>query len=81
MRRFLLAAALAAPLALAQDAFLKGDDLAAEIAKSCKEGCITFNHEEAEVFQKELEKLIALKQKEAFFAGVAAQKAACRSLL
>jgi hypothetical protein len=83
MRRLFVAACLAAgvAVAVAQDAFLKGDELAAEIAKSCKEGCITFSHEEAEVFQRELDKLIGQKQKEAFAAGMAAQKAACRSLI
>jgi hypothetical protein len=83
MRRLFVAAFLAAgvAVAIAQDAFLKGDELAAEIAKSCSDGCITFNHEEAETFQKELDKLITQKQKEAYAAGMAAQKAACRSLL
>jgi hypothetical protein len=83
MHRIFVAAILAAgvAVAVAQDAFLKGDDLAAEIAKSCADGCITFNHEEAENFKQQLDMLIGQKQKEAFAAGMAAQKAACRSLI
>jgi hypothetical protein len=64
-----------------EDEFLKGEALQAEIAKSCANGCITFNHEEAAAFQDALERLLAQKQKEAYQAGQRNQKAACASLI
>jgi hypothetical protein len=83
MRRF-IAAILAAGVAVAlaqDDPFLKGPELAAEIAKSCKDGCVTFSHEEAEVFKAEMDRLLGEARKRGFADGVQAQKAACRSLL
>lgn len=75
--------ALVAVKAIAQDEdpFLKGDALQAEILKSCADGCVTFNRQEADTFQGQLESLIARKQAEAFQAGIQAQKAACASLI
>jgi hypothetical protein len=83
MRRLFVAAILAAgvAVAIAQDAFLKGDELAAEVAKSCKDGCVTFNRAEAEVFQREFQRIVEKAEKEAYARGVQAQRAACRSLL
>lgn len=83
MRKYLFAALLVASVAVAQDEdpFLKGPVLQAEIAKSCSEGCVTFNRQEAEKFQEQMEALIARRQKEAFLAGIESQKKACRSLI
>ena len=82
MRLVLVAALLAAGSVVAQDdPFLKGDELKAAVERDCSEGCVTFNHQEAQVFQEQIEALIARKQKEAFEAGVNYQKQACASLI
>jgi hypothetical protein len=82
MRLLLLAASFAACTVIAQDSpFLKGEDLAAEVAKSCGDGCITFNMEEAAEYQRRLDLLIAQKERRAYEAGQANQKQACRSLI
>lgn len=82
MRYILCAALLCATSVIAQDdPFLKGEELQAAIAKSCSDGCVTFNREEAEAFQAQLELLLAAKQKEAFEAGKRFQAQACASLI
>lgn len=83
MRLRLLAAVAAcfAMPAVSQDEFLTGEALQATIAKDCADGCITFNREEAEDFQKRLDKIVTQRTKEAFEAGVAHQKQACASLI
>lgn len=68
--------------AVAQDdPFLAGDALAAEIAKSCAEGCVTFSREHAAEFEAQLKAIIAKREQAAFAAGVQSQKAACASLI
>lgn len=82
MRLALLAAILAASTAIASDdPFLKGDELKAAIERDCSEGCITFNRQEAQNLQDQIEAFAARKAKEAFEAGVNYQKQACRSLI
>jgi hypothetical protein len=82
--RLPLLAAIAVCAALpvsSQDHFLTGDALQAEIAKSCSEGCITFNRAEAVEFEGQLQELLRQKQAEAFAEGVQYQRAACASLI
>ena len=82
MRPLVAVVLLATTVAVAQDdPFIKGPELAAEIAKSCKDGCVTFSHEESEVFKAEMDRLLGEARKRGFADGVQAQKAACRSLL
>lgn len=82
MRLMLCAALLAAGTAVAnEDPFLKGSDLKGRVERMCQEGCLTFNRQEAEDFQDQLDKLITAKRKEAFQAGMHAQKQACASLV
>lgn len=82
MRTLLVAALLAAGSVVAQDdPFLKGDELKAAIERDCADGCITFNRQEAQEFQEQLDRLIAIRQKEAFAAGMKSQAQACRSLI
>jgi hypothetical protein len=77
-----IAAACFVTSAITQDdPFLKGEELQAEIRKSCAEGCVTFNREEAADFEARLQMLVAGKQAEAYQMGVQAQKAACASLI
>lgn len=83
MRKLICAALLCAAVSvIAQDdAFLKGEELKATIERDCKEGCVTFNREEAEVFQEQIERILAQREKAAFEAGVQYQKQACASLI
>jgi hypothetical protein len=82
MRRVLLAACLAASVAVANDdPFLKGDELKADIAKKCGDGCVTWNRVDAAAFEEELDMIVKRVRSEAFQAGMAAQKQACRSLI
>lgn len=64
-----------------EDPFLKGEALQAEIAKSCADGCVTFNRDEAEEFERQLQAVLAARQQQAFDAGVQRQRAACASLI
>jgi hypothetical protein len=81
MRSFLMILVLYVAPALAQtqsdDGFLKGEALQAEVDKSCGDGCITFNRDEAAKFKEAMKELVD----EAFQAGQRQQKAACRSLI
>jgi hypothetical protein len=84
--RFVVALAiLLASSVLAQDSFLKGDALQAEIAKSCADGCVTFNREEAEAFQEAMDKIIqkalAQKEQEGFERGRQDARQRCPSLI
>jgi hypothetical protein len=82
MRRVLLAACLAASVAVANDdPFLKGDELKADIAKKCGDGCVTWSRVDAAAFEEELDMIVKRVRSEAFQAGMAAQKQACRSLI
>jgi multidrug efflux pump subunit AcrA (membrane-fusion protein) len=82
MRIALVAALMVAGSVIAQDdPFLRGEELKATVERDCSEGCITFNRQEAQALQEQLELLIAQREKEAFAAGVNHQKAACRSLI
>jgi hypothetical protein len=82
MRFLLLAALVAAGSAVASDdPFLKGDELKADIARKCGDGCVTWSRVDAAAFEEELKELVAKVRKEAYAAGVQAQRAACRSLL
>jgi hypothetical protein len=83
MRPILAAALLCLPISLvsAQDEYLTGEALQAVVERDCKEGCITFNREEAAKLEEDLQTLLARKQKEAFEQGVQYQKSACPSLI
>jgi hypothetical protein len=83
MRRLFVAAFLAAgvAVAVAQDAFLKGDELAAEIAKSCADGCVTFSREEADLFQQQIEAFVQQKAQEAYELGKRDARQRCASLI
>lgn len=63
------------------DPFLTGDALAAEIAKSCTEGCVTFSHEQSAAFEQQLNAMIHRREQAAFEAGQRSQKASCASLI
>jgi hypothetical protein len=82
--RLPILAAIAVCVALpvsSQDQFLTGEALQAEIAKSCSEGCVTFNRQEAHEFEGQLQEILMQKQAEAFEAGMQYQKQACASLV
>lgn len=82
MKRAIIAAGLAASFATsAQDPFLAGEALQAEIVKSCAEGCVTFSREQAAAFEERIGMVIARKMQEAFAAGIAHQRASCASLI
>lgn len=86
MMRAILVAVVAGCLAVSavsqdEDPFLKGDALQAEIAKSCQDGCITFSREEAAEFERQLQAVLAAKQRDAFDSGVRHQRQACASLV
>jgi hypothetical protein len=83
MRAAILAACVAcfATSATPQDEYLTGDALKEAVERDCKEGCITFNREEAAKLEEALQDLLARKQKEAFDQGVQYQKSACPSLI
>lgn len=81
MRSIVLAAVLAAAPAVAQDPFLSGEALQAEIAKNCADGCVMFSREQAAEFEDRLGMVITNKMREAFAAGVAHQKQSCASLI
>jgi hypothetical protein len=82
MRRFLLAASLAATVAIAQeDPFIKGDALRENVAKRCADGCVIWTREEAAQFDEEFDVIVKRIRAEAFRAGMEAQKQACRSLI
>jgi hypothetical protein len=80
--RFVVALAiLLAGSVLAQDSFLKGDALQAEIAKSCADGCVTFNREEADLFQQQIEAFVQQKAQEAYELGKRDARQRCASLI
>lgn len=83
MRAILLVAGsfVVSAVSEAEDPFLKGDALQAEIAKSCADGCITFSREEAAEFERQLQAVLAAKQRDAFDSGVRHQRQACASLV
>jgi hypothetical protein len=82
MRRLLLAACLVAGVAIANDdPFLKGEALKADISRKCAEGCVAFTREDAATFRADFEEIVKRARTEAFQAGMAAQKQACRSLI
>jgi hypothetical protein len=82
MRVLLIAAALAAGVAVANDdPFKSGEALQAEIAKDCAEGCVVFSRQQASEFERQLGEILTSKQAEAFEAGVQYQKQACASLI
>lgn len=76
MRKFVLAAVLAASPAVADESpFLQGDDLAEKVAKECQDGCWVVNRERMENLQKALDDLFFRRQKEANESG----KQSCRN--
>jgi hypothetical protein len=82
MRRLLIATVLVVSGAVAQDdPFKQGDALQAEVSTDCKEGCVVLNRQQASELERQFEVILARKMKEAFDAGVAYQKQACRSLI
>jgi hypothetical protein len=84
MRRYLIAATLAVSVAVAvaqDDPFKQGDELATQVAKECKDGCIVFSRERAAEFEEHLGKLIGKRELEAYKAGMQYQKQACASLI
>jgi hypothetical protein len=80
--RFVVALALLlTSVAVAQDSFLKGDELKAEIAKSCADGCVTFSREEADLFQQQIEAFVQQKAQEAYELGKRDARQRCASLI
>jgi hypothetical protein len=69
MKRMLIAGLLLAGVVVAQDVFLKGDELAKEIADKCESGCIVLNHEEAATLVRNITNVVEEKEKEAFGRG------------
>ncbi len=68
-------AAVLAPSAIAQDPFLKGDALAADMARNCADGCVTLNREEAANLSRALSNMVEQARQEGYQAG----KLSCRN--
>jgi len=82
MRAFIIAAALAAVPAIAQDdPYKTGEDLQSVVKAKCANGCIVFSREEAAELEQTLNRVLSQKQQEAFKAGVQYQSQSCASLI
>lgn len=77
----ILLLACAASVASADDPFLSGEALSAQVAAKCAQGCVVFNREEAAEMERQVNAILARRQQEAFKAGVQYQAQACRSLI
>lgn len=71
MRKLLIAAVLAVGPAVAQqeDPFLTGDALQAEIAKSCADGCLVLNRQEAQNLTRNVASVVGEREKAAYKQG------------
>jgi hypothetical protein len=74
-----LAAAGFATFAVAQSAYMKGDDLQAEIKRVCDEGCIVFSPAEVEALQLAIVRQMAADLERAYQAGKDASDLTCRN--
>lgn len=71
MRAIVLAACACAviPAAIAQDPFLTGEALQAEIARNCEEGCIVLSREEAKQLTRNVAGIVAEREAAAYRQG------------
>lgn len=74
MRYLVIAAALAAGIATAQDSFLAGDELDAEVKSNCAEGCVVFSHERMDNLVQAVRQIAA----QAYALGKQEGSAGCR---
>jgi hypothetical protein len=77
MKAIIVAVLAAAGLAVAQSPFLTGDELAAEVAKNCADGCIVFSPQEIAGLQAAVNAMVNAKQEEAYRKGALS----CRNAL
>lgn len=70
MRPLVLIAALAVtPAAIAQDPFLTGDALAAEVASHCAEGCVVLSRAQADALMANVNQVLQRREADAHRAG------------
>jgi hypothetical protein len=78
MRKLIVAgAALLALSSTAQAPFLTGDELAAEVAKNCADGCLVLNPQEAAGLQAAIDAMVNARAAEAYRKG----SLSCRNAL
>jgi hypothetical protein len=75
MRVLVAAALLAASPAMAEDPFLTGDALAAEVASHCAEGCVVLSRAQADALMANVNQVLQRREAEAHRAG----KLSCRN--
>jgi hypothetical protein len=82
MKRLLIAAALAAGPAMADESpFLAGEALQAEVARNCSEGCVVLNPAEAANLTQSIQAMVNERTQKAFEAGFAQGSKSCRNAI
>lgn len=66
---FLCAVLLATPAAIAQDPFLTGDALLEHVRENCAEGCLVLRREEAAALTRNVQGVVAEREKAAYQSG------------
>lgn len=80
MRKLLLAALIAAGSAMAEDSpFLKGEAMAAEVAKNCADGCVVLSPAEAEALTLSIQEMVDEREQRAYDAGRKHEYESCRN--
>lgn len=79
--RYVLALLLAAPAVVAQDPFLTGSALQAEVTRDCSDGCMVMTRAQMAEFERQLQMMLFIEKATAYEAGKAAERAACLSLI